>query len=132
MSIIKDFLRYIETPWYNVHSITLLPPINEVWGKIICLQVCVCPQGGCLVPGGAWSRGSLVPGGSGPRGVPGSGGCLVPEGGCLILGGLVLGGGGAWSQGCLVESPPDGYCCGQYASYWNAFLSVESLTLHEK
>ena len=22
----------------------------------------------------------------------------------------------------LVERPPDGYCCGRYASYWNAFL----------
>ena len=37
-------------------------------------------------------------------------------------------GGGAWSRGvcswggCLVETPPDGYCCGRYASYWNAFL----------
>ena len=38
--------------------------------------------------------------------------------------------GGAWSQG--VPTPggcvpcgdplPDGYCCGRYASYWNAFL----------
>ena len=26
---------------------TYLPPANEVWGKVICLQVCVCPQGGC-------------------------------------------------------------------------------------
>ena len=24
--------------------------------------------------------------------------------------------------GCLVETLPDGYCCGRYASYWNAFL----------
>ena len=22
-----------------------LPPANKVWGKVICLQVCVCPQG---------------------------------------------------------------------------------------
>ena len=46
---------------------------------------------------------------------------------------------GAWSQGvscrggCLVrwgcargvpggDTPRDGYCCGRYASYWNAFL----------
>ena len=44
-------------------------------------------------------------GGSGPEGVPGpgGGGCLVPSG--------VPGG-----------DPPDGYCCGRYASYWNAFL----------
>ena len=41
-------------------------------------------------------------------------------------------GGCAWFQGvpapggCMVEGtwwrPPHGYCCGQYASYWNAFL----------
>ena len=31
-------------------------------------------------------------------------------------------GGDACSGGCLVETPPDGYCCGPYASYWNAFL----------
>ena len=37
-----------------------LPPANEVWGKVICLQVCVCPQEGCLVRGGG---GCLVPGG---------------------------------------------------------------------
>ena len=24
----------------------LLPPANEVWGKVICLQACVCQQGG--------------------------------------------------------------------------------------
>ena len=65
-----------------------VPPANEVWGKIICLQVCVCPQGG------AWSRGEcLIPVG-----------CLVP-GGCLVLG-------GAWWRPLR-----DGYCCGRYASY---------------
>ena len=55
------------------------PPANEVWGKVISLQVCVCPQGGCLVRGG------------------------VPDGD---------------------PRPPNGYCCGRYASYWNAFLFV--------
>ena len=25
---------------------TYLPPANKVWGKVICLQACVCPQGG--------------------------------------------------------------------------------------
>ena len=54
-------------------------------------------------------------------------------GGCLILGVSALGGawsqGGAWFRGgCLVlggawwRPPWDGYCCGRYASYWNAFL----------
>ena len=52
----------------------------------------------------------------------GPGGCLIPEG-CLILGGVPGPGGG-----CLVPAngwwrpPPEGYCCGRYASYWNAFL----------
>ena len=57
--------------------------------------------------GGAWSGG----GSSGP------GGCLVLWRG--LLPGVVPGPGG-----CLVETPrpPDGYCCGRYASYWNAFL----------
>ena len=30
----------------------------------------------------------------------------------------------AAAGGCLVETPPDGYCCRRYASYWNAFLFV--------
>ena len=60
--------------------------------------------GGCLLPGGAWSGGGLLPGGawSGGRG-------------------------GAWSRGFCWGGvpggdPPDGYCCGWYASYWSAFL----------
>ena len=42
---------------------------------------------------------------------------MTGPGGVTGPGGLVLGGGG-----CLVETPPDGHCCGRYASYWNAFL----------
>ena len=52
---------------------------------------------------GAWSRGVWSGGGSCPGGV-GS------RGDCLVLGGMPGG------------DPPDGYCCGRYASYWNAFL----------
>ena len=29
---------------------------------------------------------------------------------------------GCVSQHALRQTPPDGYCCGWYASYWNAFL----------
>ena len=37
--------------------------------------------------------------------------------------------GGACSRG--VETPPaDGYCCGRYASYWNAFLFLFIFTLN--
>ena len=43
--------------------------------------------------------------------------------GCLLLGGSAAGGVSA-PRGCLVETPRDGYCCGRYASYWNAFLLI--------
>ena len=80
-----------------------LPPANEVWGKVIFLHLFVI-----LFTGGAWSWGRGVPGrrGAWSRG-------LLP-GGCLLLEG------GAWSGGG--GSAPGGYCCGRYASYWNAFL----------
>ena len=55
-----------------------------------------------LLLGGAWSGG--VPG---PWGVPHSGGSAP--------GGMPCG-------DPLPPSPGDGYCCGRYASYWNAFL----------
>ena len=54
--------------------------------------------------GGAWSRGSAPVG------------CLVPRGVCS--GGVVLGPEGVPDG----ETPREGYCCGRYASYWNAFL----------
>ena len=50
---------------------------------------------------------------------------FCPRGGCLVLGvcsGGVPGPGGSaptWWR----PPPPDGYCCGRCASYWNAFLS---------
>ena len=36
---------------YALKNISLfLPLANEVWGKVICLQVCVCPQRGVYLP----------------------------------------------------------------------------------
>ena len=111
---------------------SLLPPANEVWGKIIFLHLFVI----LFTGGGAWSW----------EGVPGPGGCLVPGGGLLwedawswgvpgprgacqrvsAPGGAwswgVSAPGGVWSQGGAWWRPPDGYCCGRYASYWDAFL----------
>ena len=75
------------------------------------------PGGVVHGPGGMVSGGYLVPGVvPGPGwGVPGSGwgGTWSWVAGCLVLGGLPGG-----------EPPRDGYCCGRYASYWNAFLLV--------
>ena len=31
-------------------------------------------------------------------------------------------GGGLLCGGGLVETPQDGYCCGWYTFYWNAFM----------
>ena len=107
----------------NVNPVErLLLPANEVWGKVICLQVCVCPQG---VPGLRRSgSGGLVLGGAWSQGVPGPSGCLVQgvwswgvsgPGGCLVLGGACSQG-KSGPGGLPGGDPPDGYCCGQYAS----------------
>ena len=85
---------------------------------------------GVGVPGPGWGVPGL--GVSGLGGLPGSGGVPAP-GGCLVRGGAWSWGGCSWrgllpGGGCLVRggawwrTPPDNYCCGQYASYWNAFL----------
>ena len=99
--------------------------------------------GVCLSTGrqgwGVSSQWGLLPGGGGAwsGGVHGPRGCMVP-GVCAWSRGWVLGcqgvvgvhgpGGGAWSQGGARWRPPNGYCCGRYASYWNAFLFDKSLS----
>ena len=82
-----------------------------------CYRCVSVHRGGCLLQGGTG------PGGPGPGGGAWSWGvCLLP-GRCACSWGVCLLLGGACSRGCLVETPPpDGYCCGRYASYWNAFL----------
>ena len=154
---------------YSMIHLSLLPPANEVWGKVKCLQVCVCPQGGAIpacIAGGipaclaAGLHGGAIPaciaggipvclaaGLPGGQGVlqahtqGGSGGGIwsrpTPKG--EIEGDLVQAHsqGGSWGgsglggaclgEVCLLQGvpggdPPDGYCCGRYASYWNAFL----------
>ena len=82
-------LESVCTPENRFHLMKFLPPANEVWGKVICLQVCACPQGGGLVEGvpapGSWFAGVC----SGGVPAPGGGG-WSGEGGCLVRGG------GAW------------------------------------
>ena len=89
------------------------------------------PGPGWGVPGPGWGVPGL--GGTWSGGLPGSGGVPAP-GGCLVQGVPGPGGGaapggvcspgvGAWSGEVPGGEPlPDSYCCGQYASYWNAFL----------
>ena len=70
----------------------------------------------------------LGPGGSAPTGWG-----VCSWGVCAWSGGSALGGacsGGVPAPvGCLVETSQDDYCCGQYASYWNAFLLHLSVIL---
>ena len=90
-----------------------LPSANEVWGKVICLQAFVCPQGA-----GACSRGGVCSG----RGclLQGGGGCLLlgvsaPSGGCLLPGGVCLRGGVGGSApggGCAWWRPPKATAAG--------------------
>ena len=54
--------KWVRHQFSLINRLKLLPPANEVWGKVICLQVCVCPQGGpgprgCLLRWGVWSGG---------------------------------------------------------------------------
>ena len=90
-----------------------LPPANEVRGKVIFLHLSVILFGGgggipAHIAGGIPA--CLAVGGGIPACIAGG----IPA--CLAAGGLLLGrvpGG---------DPHPDGYCCGRYASYWNAFL----------
>ena len=59
------------------------------------------------------SRGCAIPACLAAGGVPAPGGCLLPGGACS---------GGSAPRGCGDPLEADGYCCGRYASYWNAFL----------
>ena len=66
-----------------------------------------------------------------------AGGSAAGVGRCLLLEVSAPEGACSWGGGCLLRgvvcvwtSPHDGYCCGWYASYWNAFLLV--LILKEK
>ena len=109
--------------------ISLLQPANEVWGKVIFSEVCVKNSvhgrgiPACLAghmtnqQGGACS--------SGLGGCSGGGACSRrgTPGGCLLRGGSAPGVGHAWWL-----PPTDGYCCGRYTSYWNAFLYQTFMT----
>ena len=99
------------------------------WGKVIFSQASVIlfTAGGVVTsPGGVWSghgRGCGIPAClAGFQAHSQEGSLWGSEGGSTgphPRGELR----GIWPRG--VETPRDGYCCGRYASYWNAFLFCE-------
>ena len=128
----------------NLLSNPFLPPANEVWGKVIFSVTCVknsVERGGgipaclagdipaCLageIPACLASLQGVLQTHAGGRGVsrptPGEGKFPGP-----YLGGVSrpTPREGGWCIPACTEANPsltDGYCCGRYASYWNAFL----------
>ena len=108
---VESFYLVTAYVFGNFNKAVLITTRNEVGARLYFhRRVWFWSQGGCLVREGAWSRGCMVPGGCIVLG-----GVWSRAGECMVQGGLV------W--GVLVETlPGDGYCCGRYASYWNAFL----------
>ena len=93
----------LSSVWsFIIIKMYLLPPANEVWGKVTFSEACV--------------KNSVHKGwGSGPKGVPGPGGAWS-WGGVSTTKGEVEGGlvqphtqGGSW--GGTGQAPPQGYCC---------------------
>ena len=127
---------------FFIHPAIFLPPAKKVGARLYfhrCLWF--CPQGG-LLRGGACSKGWMllgglqahtqggIWGGSGPGQHPrekSRGIRSRPTPKWEIEGNQVQAHtqGGSWGGSGL--GPPDGYCCGWYASYWNVFLWYLSL-----
>ena len=92
-----------------------LPSANEVCEGYVFTCVCLS-TGGCRGPGGL------------PRGVSRPRGCVQaqawgvsrprPSGVCIP----------ACTDANTPPPPADGYCCGRYASYWNALLLLPEFT----
>ena len=89
------------------HALQVVSQHALQWGGAIpaCIAdgIPACLAAGGSAPGGSAPRGPAPGGGLLPGSMPAPGRCLLPRG---------------------VETLPkaDGYCCGRYASYWNAFL----------
>ena len=109
--VVKDKTDLIKK-WHHTELFyELLPPANEVLGKVIFLHLFVI-----LFTGGGWYPS-----------MPCSGGCVLSKHALQRGGGVPARGGVCLVWGGLLETPLDGYCCGRYASYWNAFLFMESI-----
>ena len=98
----------------------LLPPANEVWGKLIFWQACVIPsvlssvhgqEGGAVVGFPAGITGHMT---GGRGGLPPGDGVYIQRG-------------GGWADPPLSEHWRIRSTNGRYASYWNAFLFMNNL-----
>ena len=128
----------------------LLPPANEVWGKVICLHSCVCPQGGVpdqvhlLGPGTPPGSRHTSPGSRHPREQtpqsrhpseqtppqsrhPPEQTAPCPQGENLTRN---TPGTRYIPLGADTPSPSPPPERGRYASYWNAILLIRSVTLY--
>ena len=100
-NIFTPVCHSVHTGVVSQHALQVISQHALQWGVCYPSMHCrwypsmPCSRGGrgCLLPGGAWS-GRVC-----SRGVPGGGRGSAPGG------------------GCLVETPPDGYCCRRNASY---------------
>ena len=106
--VVKDFTLVREE---------YLPTANEVWGKICLSGFQAHTQGGSW---GVWPWGISRPT---PKGeVDGSGLCGLQAHTWGWEWGVSRPTPGGCIPACTEADPSDGYCCGWYASYWNAFL----------
>ena len=108
----------------SVHGGVCYPSMHCRWyPSMPCSRGDVCyPSMHCRwYPSMPCSRGGLLREGVCSRGV-------CSQGGCLLRGGACSGGRSAPGGGWRPLPKADGYCCGRYASYWNAFLFI--LDLH--
>ena len=121
--------------------------IYEVWGKVIFSEACVknsVHRGACMAGGHVWQGGIHGPGGHvWPGGVHAQGSMCGGWGVCVV-GGMHVHGWGAcmagrhvwWGRGMPHMPPwPDTMrysrsMSGQYASYWNVFLFVITVTIY--
>ena len=92
----------------NLHNFFYRPQTKLREGNVFTGVCDSVHRVGCAWSGRVWSRGCLVREGSGAGG-PGSWG---------------VGGGAPW------RPPDDGYCCGRYASYLNAFLFIFKIEIN--
>ena len=127
-AILRFTSRYTPTQHLDCHLRILISAQNPLRTKVANLiryneNIFTARKGSLRRLGYVFTRVCLSGGVSTPGGVPAPGGeCLLQVGGACSRGvsaprGVCSGVGG-------VETPRDGYCCGRYASYWNAFLFI--------